>query len=197
MSIVLGFVLFLACAPSALIDHVEPVWRNEPKMEMRDAYKWIYQATNGGEHAAPGEAAARKWLDPEWDAIGEPREDEKLWEPLCADGSIGRLNLRPFKKNGGTKDAVLEAFLRSAAEYKSDGGDFLSAWNELGKRLKKKDIGKLSHAAWKEFDAEMKAADYPAVHHSETYSNAYEPAYRIITKAELERLRPAFETPEP
>ncbi|MGQ0540786.1 MAG: hypothetical protein ACT4O9_02905 [Blastocatellia bacterium] len=56
----LGICLFLACSPTALLDFAVPHWKADSKMEMQDAYKWLHQATRGGEHAAPDADSARK-----------------------------------------------------------------------------------------------------------------------------------------
>ena len=58
-------------------------WQKEPEMRIEDAYKWLYQATRGGEHAVPDEDSARKWLDEEWATLGSPYKNEPEWEPLC------------------------------------------------------------------------------------------------------------------
>jgi len=184
----LGTILLLACLPAALLDFAAPKWKDDPNMEVRDAYKWLYQAANGGEHAVPSEAAAKQWLDSEWSSLDKAEPTEFLWQPLCPDDSIGRFNLRPFKMNGGDENDVLQAFLKSSREFKSDGTAFLEAWTELGKRLKKHSIGKLKHKQWLELDTEMKAKNYPAVHHSKRYEQEYMPAYRILTKTEMLKL---------
>ncbi len=184
----LGTILLLACLPAALLDFATPKWKDEPNMEVRDAYKWLYQATNGGEHAVASEADAKEWLDSEWSSLGQPQLTEFLWEPLCPDDSIGRFNLRPFKMNGGSENDILQAFLASSREFKSDGGSFVEVWTELGKRLKKHPIGDLKYKQWQELDKEMKAKDYPAVHHSEKYEQEFHPAYRVLTKAEMLKL---------
>lgn len=184
----LGTILLLTCLPGLLLDFASAQWKSDANMEIRDAYKWLYQATNGGEHAAPSRAAAKQWLDGEWSSLGSAEADELLWEPLCSDESIGRLNLRAFKSRDGKSEDILNAFLNSAAEYKGDGKTFAAAWSELGIRLKGRPIGVLKYDDWRAFDSEMKAKDYPAVHHSEKYESAHHPAYRIITKTEMEKL---------
>lgn len=181
--------------PGLLLDFASAHWKSDPNMEIRDAYKWLYQAANGGEHAVPSRDAAKEWLDNEWSSFSDADVDEPLWEPLCDDESIGRVNLRVFKDRGGKSEDVLNSFLNSAAEYKGDGKTFAAAWSELGRRLKKNPIGVLKYDDWKAFDAEMKTKDYPAVHHSEKYEAAHHPAYRIITKAEMEKLLKTL--PEP
>jgi hypothetical protein len=184
----LGTILLLACLPAALLDFATPKWKDEPNMEVRDAYKWLYQATNGGEHAVPSEAEAKQWLDKEWSSLERSKPTEFLWQPLCPDDSIGRFNLRPFKMNGGDQNDVLQAFLTSSNDLKGDGTAFREAWAELGKRLKKQSIGKLNYKQWRRLDVEMKAKDYPAVHHSELYEQAFHPAYRILTRSEMLKL---------
>lgn len=184
----ISLALILACLPSVLIDFTLPKWKVDKNVRIEDAYKWTYQATRGGEHAVPDTESARKWLKREWVALVAPMVNEPVWEPLCPGAEIGRLNLRPFSKSGGNADDLLEAFLRSSREYRSDSANFLAAWSELGKRLKKKSVGKLDYRSWSKLDAEMKTKNYPAIHHSETYEKAKQPAYRILTFAEMKNL---------
>ena len=187
MLFALSFIL--ACTPTALLDFAIPKWKADPNVRIEDAYKWIYQATRGGEHAAPDREMARQWLDDEWKSLGQPSEHDKLWEPLCPGQEIGRLNLRAFKAGGGSEGDLLDAFLASAAEYKATVVEFTAAWDELGKRLKNRRVGMLTSAEWARLDAEAQPRNYPAMHHSEFYNNAEHPAYRIITKAEMQKLQ--------
>ena len=187
----LGFALtfILACTPIALLDFAISKWKADKNMRIEDAYKWTYQATRSGEHAAPDRESARKWLDREWSSMGEATEKVE-WVPLCPGSEIGRLNLRPFKSRGGKTHDLLDAFLASAAEYRSEPQAFVDAWNELGERLKKRRIGQLMYSEWLRLDGEMKAKNYPAVHHSEQYNKTYRPAYRILTLKEARPLVP-------
>lgn len=188
----LGIALILACKPTALLDFAIPKWKSDNNMRIADAYKWTYQATRGGEHAMPDRDSARKWLEREWHSMGGEPMDKVEWSPLCPGGEIGRLNIRPFKTRGGEADDVLDAFLASASEFRSEPDDFTDAWNELGRRLKKRKIGKLEYREWLRLDAEMKAKNYPAVHHSEAYNEAYSPAYRILTLDQARKLIPSL-----
>ena len=184
----LGTIFVLTCLPSALVDFAMPFWQSHPAMRIDDAYKWTYQATRGGEHAAPDREMAKSWMDEEWKSLSGPIKDEPVWEPLCGDGSIGRLNLRPFKQKGGSADDLVGAFVSGAKDFKGSEADFLAAWNELGKRLKKNVFGDLTYKNWKDLDSRMKAKNYPAVHHSEAYTKAFSPAYRILPAAEMKDL---------
>ncbi|MEQ1643959.1 MAG: hypothetical protein ABL959_10985 [Pyrinomonadaceae bacterium] len=187
-SIALSFLLF--CTPAALLDYVIPRWKADPNTRIEDAYKWTYQATRGGEHAAPSRDAAGKWLDDEWGSMGDEPQNENEWIALCPGGEIGRLNLRPFKARGGKTDDILDAFLNSSRTYRPEPKAFTDAWGELGARLKKQGFGSVTHKDWQRLDGEMKKKDYPAIHHSEQYKKTYKPAYRIITLNEAQRIIP-------
>lgn len=184
----LSAVFILACLPSTLLDFAMPKWKADSNVRIEDAYKWLFQATRGGEHAAPDRDSAKEWLDGEWKGLDKPTKNEQLWEPLCRDGSIGRLNLRIFKAKGGSEEDILDAFLASSREFKETGSGFTDAWSQLGKRLKKQASGKLTYKEWSRLDAEMKSKDYSAVHHSKHFAEARRPAYRILTAAERDKL---------
>ncbi|MFZ1701880.1 MAG: hypothetical protein WBO10_05405 [Pyrinomonadaceae bacterium] len=190
MTSLLTAIVFLACAPTALLNFATPYFQSNENIRIEDAYKWIYQATQGGEHAAPDREQARKWLDDEWATIGDPAPTENTFVSLCPGGEIGRLYLRPYRRGGGKKEDLLEAFLASGKEYKSDPAAFLAAWTELGKRLEKLKIGKLDHKGWRKLDAKMKEDKYPAVHHSKEYEKAERPAYRVLTRFQAQNLIP-------
>jgi hypothetical protein len=183
-----GLIFILTCLPSALIDFALPVWKDQPATQMEDAYKWIYQATRGGEHAAPDKEIAGDWLAKEWKTLIAPSANEPLWQPLCKDGSIGRLNLRPYKSRGGDPGDLVDAFVAGAYGFKGTETDFLAAWNELGKRLKNRLTGSLSHKKWRALNAEMKKRAFPVIHHSAKYNEAFHPAYRVLPSAQMKKL---------
>jgi hypothetical protein len=190
----LALVLLLGCSPQALVKFALAQWQGDPQVRIEDAYKWIYQATRGGEHAIPDEQMARAWLDEEWQTLAA-KPDEALWQPLCPGGEIGRLNLRPFRTRGGKKEDLLAAFVRSGQSFRHDESNFIVAWNELGKRLNRKSYGKLSWRAWRALDLKMRAAGYPAIHHSKIYEKERRPAYRVLTGEEAQRLIGAVARP--
>lgn len=184
----LAAALLLVCTPTALFDFALPKWKADKDLRIEDAYKWTYQATRGGEHAAPSRESAESWLDREWMEMGDDPKAEPEWVPLCSGGEIGRLNLRPYKARGGDADDLVDAFVASAGEYRSEPEAFTEAWTELGKRLKRRGFGHITYREWLRLDAEMKKAGYPAIHHSRVYQNARHPAYRILTRGQARRL---------
>ncbi len=174
------------------MDFALPQWAQDANFQIEDAYKWIFQATRGGEHAAPSREMAREYLNEEWQTLAKPSAGEALWQPLCADGEIGRLNLRPFRARGGNAEKAADAFVKSSLDFQGTEKDFLAAWRELGKRLRKKRQGNLSYKTWRHLDSTMRKQKYPAIHHSKIYEDSEHPAYRILTKAEFEKLSAAL-----
>lgn len=156
----------------------------DPELRIADAYKWLFHATCGGEHAIENETAVRLWLEKEWAGLGLPQPGEEIWTPLTADGRIGRLNLRPFKARGGTIEPLLAAFLAGAKSFAADPARFQTAWRVLGRQLKQNPVGHLTFAEWQRLDRAMKVKGYPASHHSPEYNQARHPAYRVLPAAE-------------
>jgi hypothetical protein len=161
--------------------------RADDAIRIEDAFKWIYQATQGGEHAAPSRDGAGRWLDEEWNALGAPQPGEPLVQPL-GDSGIVRLNLRPYRARGGTRDAILDAFIASANEFSPKPDVFAREWEALGAALKTGPIGALTRADWEGLDAKARPRGYPAVHHSDHYNDARHPAYRILTAKQADAL---------
>ena len=169
--------------------------RAEPEVRVADAYKWLVHATRGGEHAVASAFAARQWLDQEWATLGPPQPDEPLWVPLADDGRIGRLNLRPYRAQGGAPEPLLAAFLASAESFDASPARFRAAWNALGRELKKQPVGHLTAEDWRRLDREMRALGYPALHHSPEYEQARHPAYRVLTAMEARKLADMLPAP--
>ena len=169
--------------------------RADPEVRIEDAYKWLFHATRGGEHAIQNEFAVRKWLDQEWATLGPPPADESLWTPLTPDGRIGRLNLRPYRARGGAPELLLAAFLASAATFDADPARFRAAWQALGRVLAQTPQGHLTHADWERLDRTMRTQDYPAIHHSPEYEKSRQPAYRVLTATEAGKLMDALPAP--
>jgi len=188
-------VFLLGCTPQALVRFALAQWQTDPQVRIEDAYKWIYQATRGGEHAVPDEQMAQDWLDEEWRALGDPNPAEPLWQPLCPDGELGRLNLRAFRARGGKKEDLLAAFVRSSRSFRSDESHFIAAWNELGRQLKRRSYGGVSWRDWRRLDLKMRAAGYPAIHHSQIYQQNRQPSYRVLTGEEAQKLIGAVARP--
>jgi len=163
-----------------LIDFALSRWRRTPRMTVRDAYKWLFQATLGGEHAVSDPSGPSLLLDEEWAGLDEPFPGESVLESLRPDGALARVNLRPFKQAGGEKERLLRVFLDSARAFRVEKEAFLLAWRACGARLPALALPAMTPEDWKSLDARCRADGYPPLHHSPAYEAAYRPAYRVV-----------------
>jgi len=164
----------------SLLDYSIGQWKLMPEMRAEDAYKWLFHATLGGEHAVLDEDGPRRWLDREWTSLGPPMANEPEVVRLDPSGRLLRVNLRPFKRHGGDKEMLLAIFVASAQSFLADKREFVREWKSLGCRLRVHSIGKIRFEDWQGLDRETAPAGYPAIDHSAPYEKTYSPAYRVI-----------------
>lgn len=166
-----------------LLKFCRAIWRTDAVLQIADAYKWLVQATQGGEHALGSRAALWERLEREWKELTAPLPGEPLIEPLRPDGAIVRVHLRPFRAAGGQPAALLDAFYAGAAAWFPDPALLRTTWSHLGISLQARDQGHLSHAAWVALDTRLAQQGYPAISHSPHYTTHRRPAYRVLTDA--------------
>ena len=184
----LAFLFFFSSATNPDAKYFLEQARAEPETRIEDAYKWILHAARGSEHAIADADGAKRMLDEEWATLGPPQPDEPLWVPLAEKGRFGRLNLRPYRAQGGDPDALLDAFLASAKSYDASPARFLKAWKGLGRALQRNPQGHLTASEWKRLDRTVRPLGYPALHHSPEFEQSRQPAYRVLTAEQARKL---------
>lgn len=160
-----------------------------PQAQIADVYKLLHQGVFGPGHSVASKKAAREWLEHE---AGQqtPAAEELLLESIHPDGLIVRVHLRPYLALGGSLSALLDAFVRSAEQVQGDART-MARWWGLFEALCRE--GELCGDIYQQREAvlfgRMRAREnWPAVHHSPAYFQAYRPAYRVLTAAEAEAL---------
>ena len=151
-----------------------------PQMEIQDLYKLIFQASFGSEHEVGDFEVARGRLMRELREL-TPGPEEPVADPVCPDGRIVRINLRPYLANGGDPAALFEAFVRTGREYRGAGATLQRYWC-YAERMATAGLLAFAPEALQGFFAKMRAAGFPAVHHSPAYTTAYRPAYRVVLR---------------
>lgn len=146
-----------------------------PAMQIQDVYKLIHQAALGSEHAAPDPESARKWMEREIAEIGDG-PSEPVIDPISLDGEIVRVHLRPYVLSGGSIEKLVEAFIHTANEHRGEIALLERYWAAAVR------LGHFPAAEMDEFIQPLKAENYPAVHHSAAYRNAYHPSYRVVSQ---------------
>lgn len=164
-----------------LVDHL----RRYPQMQVADLYKLLHQATWGSGHAVLEKQAARDQLERESKEMGGGPE-EPLLDPLPPDGELVRVHLRPYLASGKDLGALLQAFVRTAYEWRGSL-EMLERYGAAAACFAEAEQGRLDPKKIEAFFAKMEAQGFPAVHHSETYSSLYRPAYRVVVRQLLEK----------
>jgi hypothetical protein len=149
-----------------------------PLMQPEDAYKLLHHATMGSEHAAPDRAGPAAWMDREWAEMGEGPA-ESLIDTLGAGGRFVRVQLRSWRAAGGSPDALVDAFVLTASTAEPDTSAMRCALDALLDLARKAQVPWDTLAMHALIDA-RRAEGYPAVHHSDAFEAAYQPAYRVV-----------------
>jgi hypothetical protein len=157
-----------------------------PQMEIQDLYKLLFQAVMGSEHAISRPNAARSWLKRELENLAEG-PDEPTIDVISPDGDIVRVNLRPFIQIGGDPSSLLGAFVRTANEYRGTIERLRLYWS-FAERMAADGELPFERTDMRAFLKLVEEDEFPAVHHSPHYENAYHPAYRVIKQEYLESL---------
>jgi hypothetical protein len=189
LALLLVFPL-LACRDSA--PSIDPVVRGHleryPLAGLEDLYSALLHGALGPAHGTQDSAGAARWLHSELASLraGPP---EPLAEDIAGDSSVLRVNLRTFVALGGNGDSLLGAFVRSGRSVTPQPFRLSKALRELATIA---DGGTLpwSGDSVRKFAAHVIARDHEIIGHSRAYLDAYRPAYRVVSRAELGRAVP-------
>lgn len=150
-----------------------------PLMRATDAYKLLYQGVFGVGHIM-GDAA---WERLEEEAgridLGDHPE-EPLIEEVSADGSMVRVNLRPYLRRGLPVERLFTA-MKETARGDGEDEDFFSAW-AVFRDLVENGVIAVDREDVEELDIELEEEGCRPHHHSKVYRSAYYPAYRVVRR---------------
>ena len=150
-----------------------------PGMEVRDIYKLIYQSVRGPEHMITSPYTFTKRLAAEWESL-DPADSDPLWETIRPDGSLLRLNLRPFKNWEGDLEGLVTACLETARRSWGTQAELQQAWAGFAAACRDHSLPGVALDQVEIFTSWLDENGYPAVHHSERYRSLYRPAYRLV-----------------
>ena len=157
-----------------------------PLMRSTDIYKLIYQAAMGSAHGVQSIDSAREHFEKETSCIGSGPV-EPMVDIIAHDGSVCRINIRPYLQNGYNPDKLIEMFCRTAEEFTGSTIKLeLYCWWIL--RMKADGLLTADIQDIDQYLTEMAESGYPAVHHSSIYRNAYSPSYRVIKSVFIREL---------
>lgn len=150
-----------------------------PLAEPRDFYKLIYQGVFGVGHIISDKA--KDFLVEEANRVNlNDYLDRKLVEPVSPDGKMVRIYLRPFMRAHLRLDKLYHVMIKSA-KLKGDQELFKTYWRYF---LDMVDSGDLAFDSMK-MKGLQENIDRDGIkprHHTESYRDAYYPAYRVVWK---------------
>jgi hypothetical protein len=167
--------------------------RRHPVAEAQDIYKFTHQSVYGPAHLITNVEGARRYLEREIASLSVAGQGEPLMDVLSHAPPLVRVNLRPFVAVGGDTQALLQALVQSANRVRGDAALMASRLEAAAGQLRQADRGELA-GALDAIAAEQAASGFPALHHSQAYTTAYEPAYRVVL---LPLVEPALPRAEP
>ena len=132
-------------------------------MKCTDIYKLIYQASMGSAHGVRSIESVREHFEEEISSIGNGSV-EPVVDIISHDGSISRINIRPYIQAGCDPEKLIEAFVRTRNEYTGSTGKLeLYCWWLI--KMKKDGLLTADLRAIDQYLSEMSESGYPAVHH--------------------------------
>lgn len=157
--------------------------RRYPGWLAPDLYKLIHQAALGSGHAVNEREEARTRLEQELANLGD-RPEEPLLDPIAPGGKLLRVHLRPLARLGLEPGALLEAFLTTANQFKGQER-VLKSYVIQAVELADHALINIHLHDFTRYLQLVSSAGYPAVHHSEEFTLAYRPAYRVVAREHL------------
>lgn len=154
-------------------------------MRATDFYKLLYQGVFGVGHII-GEGAGRRLEEEAASLDLEEHPEEPLLEKIPPDGSMFRVNLRPYLRQTLPLEELYSAMIETAKE-KGDPIEFAEVW-DIFNGLVASGVIEVNLEELETLNAELRQYGPRPHHHSREYREAYYPAYRIIGRGELERI---------
>lgn len=155
-----------------------------PEMRARDAYKLLFQGVYGVGHLMGPEV---------WDFLQREAKSldvkeqpgELLMESVSVDGSVVRVNLRPFIAKDYPLIQLMEAMRNS--ETKGKPSDFLELWDTFAELVWSGQLG-FDQEETDDVNKRLQRDKPQPMHHTQQYRDSYHPAYRVVFKRELLKL---------
>ena len=192
--LIIPLLLLLGCQPSPEKAAIARQLRDYPESRVEDIYKSFCQDNLGPGHLIPDQQSARDYLESELRTYREDLESARYeapeikYYPAGDKGNYVRVDLRVVLDGLVSKELYLNAFVRSANEGKRlTQEQWVAKWKEVEKVILK-DFQDIPDAKedLEMIDSHIEKGEL-ILHHSEAFSQAYNPHYRIIARDIFEK----------
>ena len=186
--------LFLGCQPSYEKTAIESQLRDYPESRVLDIYKSFCQDNLGPGHLIPNPQSAKNYLMSELETFREDLDSARydapgiMYYPAGDKGNYVRVDLSVVLDSLVGEEAFLDAFVRSANEgQRLTEEQWVAKWKRIEKIIRK-DFPDIPDAK-EDLETINSYLDKGEliIHHSEAFSKAYNPHYRIIARDIFEK----------
>ena len=152
-----------------------------PESTLKDLYKNFFQDRFGPGHIIADPAAADRYLRWELDSYSEV--SGAVAEPTGWEHRFYRVNLSVLKEGKVSYERFFDAFVRSVNGIEPVPMDeWRQEWARIETIIRLMGLGLPGHEAdCREIEKRLEEGQYVG-HHSEAFSNAYAPHYRIMSR---------------
>ena len=193
-ALVFPLLFLLGCQSSPEKAAIARQLQDYPESRVQDIYKSFCQDNLGPGHLIPDPQSARNYLESELRTFKEDLDSARydapsiMYYPVGDQGNYVRVDLSVVLDGLVGEEAYLDAFVRSANEgMRLTEEQWVAKWREVEKVIKK-DFPDIPDAVkdLEMIDSYVEKGDL-IMHHSEAFSNAYNPHYRIIARDIFEK----------
>jgi hypothetical protein len=152
-----------------------------PKSTLQDLYKNFFQDYFGPGHIVNDTLSAGAYLNAELASFEQA--SGAYYEPTGYNGNFYRVNLTIVKEGFISRDAFFDAFIRSVSNIQIITLEaWKKEWKEIDTVIHTMDLSLTDYTSEREKIFSLLSQDEYVMHHSEQFSNAHDPHYRIIDR---------------
>jgi hypothetical protein len=152
-----------------------------PKSTLQDLYKNFFQDYFGPGHIVSDTLSAGAYLNAELASFEQATG--AYYEPTGHNGNFFRVNLSVIKEGYMSRDAFFDAFIRSVSDIQIITlEEWKKEWKEIDSVIHAMGLSLTGYAEEREKIFLLLEQGKYVFHHSEQFSEAYDPHYRIIRR---------------
>ena len=166
----------------AVKESVARQMKSYPESTLKDLYKSFFQDRFGPGHIINDTAAAKNYLLSELDSFSNTSGE--MIEPTGWQHNFYRVNLIAVKNNTVSLEVLLDALIRSANGINpiTSVAEWRKEWEKIESIIRSMNLILPDYETdCQDINDNLQKGNYVG-HHSEAYSKAYDPHYRIISK---------------
>ena len=159
-----------------------------PESTLQDIYKSFFQDEFGPGHLVENVSYAREYFDLELEEMASQGRHNA--EPCGTGKNFFRVPLDLVKDGKIPEEDYFASFMESSSDFKiPDVETWKTKWGEIVNVIETMELEIKNYKNDKAALAEMLDAGETLVHHSKSFSEHYDPHYRIIGREQWEKLK--------